>query len=202
MLFPDKYRLAGRVRRQLEKLRLTRFQAGLVLPFILVAALGLQWGLGQPARDLVSVPLAVMLAWAALIDLERLQLPDLLTLPLIATGLGWAFETGAPSPGSALIGAISGYAVFAGISRAYRHSQGRDGLGLGDAKLFAAAGAWLGWTALPFVALIASGAGLALVLAGSRLRKASEPPAQVAFGPFLAGAFWVVWLLGNRNIFS
>ncbi len=193
----DKRTVAGHLQRQFGKLRLTRVHGLVLLPVLVLAALAMQWGFGKAGRDLVSMPLALALVWAALIDIERLQLPDMITWPLVAAGLGWAFESGAPSPESALIGAMSGYAVFVGISWAYRQRRGREGLGLGDAKLFAAAGAWLGWTALPFVALLASGAGLVFILARSHLHKVSRSSLPVAFGPFIAGGFWALWLLGK-----
>ena len=77
----------------------------------------------------------------------------------------------------------------------YRKVRGRDGLGAGDAKLLAAAGAWVGASGLPQVILFAAVAGLVaaacLRLAGVRLGAASALP----FGPFLALATWLVWLL-------
>jgi leader peptidase (prepilin peptidase)/N-methyltransferase len=76
----------------------------------------------------------------------------------------------------------------------YRAIRGRDGLGGGDAKLLAAAGAWVGVRALPQVVLFAAIAGLVaaagLRIAGVRLGAQSALP----FGPFLALATWLVWL--------
>ena len=66
---------------------------------------------------------------------------------------------------------------------------------LGDAKLLAASGAWLGATTLPQVVLLAALSALAaagfLRLAGIRIGISSALP----FGPFLALATWVLWLL-------
>ena len=91
---------------------------------------------------------------------------------------------------------MAGFAAFAAIASIYRRARGREGLGLGDAKLLAAAGAWLGWQALPSVVVIAAASGLALALAtalgGSKLAWTS----RIAFGPHLALAFWLAWLLG------
>ena len=79
----------------------------------------------------------------------------------------------------------------------YQRLRHREGLGQGDAKLFAAAGAWLGIAALPQVILPAALAALAtaigLSLAGTRMRAHSALP----FGPFLALATWLLWLLGS-----
>jgi leader peptidase (prepilin peptidase)/N-methyltransferase len=133
------------------------------------------------------------LAW---IDLRRWLLPDVLTLPLVLAGLAAALAL-APSEllGRAL-GALFGWLVFEAVAWSYRRLRGREGLGGGDAKLLAAAGAWVGAAALPSVVLIAAGAALVaaalMQLAGARLHAQSALP----FGPFLAVALWLVWLLG------
>ena len=118
-----------------------------------------------------SAWLAALLGWwllaLALIDLRAWRLPDVLTLPLIAAGLAAAALGLLPAVDllHALAGAAVGYLALAGIGWAYRRLRGRDGLGLGDAKLLAAAGAWLGVESLPWLVLIAALLGLALALA-------------------------------------
>jgi leader peptidase (prepilin peptidase) / N-methyltransferase len=72
----------------------------------------------------------------------------------------------------------------------YFRRYGQEGLGLGDAKLFAAAGAWLGWQALPMALLIAAVSGLVVALALGKTARATPLP----FGPALALGFWVTWL--------
>ena len=72
--------------------------------------------------------------------------------------------------------------------------RGREGLGAGDAKLLAAAGAWLGLAPLPWVVLLAAGAGLVVALvwalAGTRISAGTAIP----FGPWLALVMWLLWL--------
>jgi leader peptidase (prepilin peptidase)/N-methyltransferase len=168
-----------------------------------------------PAIELAALAVALSAAWvlagwllwaslalgwtllaAAAIDLRHYLLPDVLTLPLIPAGLGvaWALDPGL-LPAHAL-GAALGFAAFVLIAEAYRRLRGRHGLGLGDAKLLAAAGAWLGWAALPSVVVVAAVAALTLALAqalgGAKLALAGK----LAFGPHLALAFWLVWLFG------
>ena len=93
-------------------------------------------------------------------------------------------------------GAACGYLGLWLVALIYRRLRGRDGLGLGDAKLLAAAGAWVGASGLPSVlagaALAALAAAGGLTLAGTRLDRHSALP----FGPFLAAATWLVWLFG------
>jgi leader peptidase (prepilin peptidase) / N-methyltransferase len=146
----------------------------------------------------VWVWLDCVLGWWLLalgwIDARSWLLPDLLTLPLVMAGLAaaWAFEPEALA-GRAL-GAALGYLALRALALAYRALRGREGLGAGDAKLLAAAGAWVGARALPQVILLAALAGLlaagCLRLAGTRLDAQSALP----FGPFLALATWLIWL--------
>jgi leader peptidase (prepilin peptidase)/N-methyltransferase len=147
--------------------------------------------------------LAALLGWwllaLATIDLVAWVLPDILTLPLIVAGLllaAWGGPlSGLASPGSSALGATFGYLALAGIGLAYRRLRGREGLGLGDAKLLAAAGAWLGIERLPVVLLAAALLGLALALLQHRELKAET---ALPFGPALALAFWGTFVLAAR----
>ena len=137
------------------------------------------------------------LAW---IDQRHFWLPDALTLPLIPAGLlviwlrvpARLWENG--------IGAIAGFALLAGIASAYRRLRGREGLGLGDAKLLAGLGAWVGWQGLASVVFIAAASGLFMVLvariAGRRLEMGDSLP----FGPYLCLGGWLVWLFGPLRL--
>lgn len=135
----------------------------------------------------------VLLALAA-IDLRETVLPDALTLPLIAAGLAVA-ALAFPRPLDHLIGAALGGAGFAALGWGWQRLTGREALGLGDAKLFAAAGAWLGWQGLPSVLLIAALAGLGLALVRA-LAGRGGLDAPLPFGPALAAGFWLTWALG------
>jgi leader peptidase (prepilin peptidase)/N-methyltransferase len=138
-----------------------------------------------------------VLGWTLLtlsaIDWRTGFLPDILTLPLIAMGLAaaWLFDT--QNIWDHVIGAAAGFIGFAALAALYRRLRGRDGLGLGDAKLLAVSGAWLGWMALPSVILFAALLGLAFVLLR---RKPLDAASRIAFGPALALATWIVWLYG------
>jgi leader peptidase (prepilin peptidase)/N-methyltransferase len=153
-----------------------------------------------------------MLGWTLLVlavtDLSALRLPDLLTLPLIGVGLlaaavgqsggGGSLHFAPDALASHLIGAGAGYGALAGLALAFRRARGMDGLGLGDAKLAAAAGAWLGWRALPLTVLVAC--GLAFLAVGVRLarkgrRSLAEP---LPFGAPFALAIWLGWLFRAR----
>jgi leader peptidase (prepilin peptidase)/N-methyltransferase len=129
------------------------------------------------------------------IDLRSWLLPDALTLPLIIAGLAASFVFDPDQLVNRALGAALGYASLMTIAALYRALRGREGLGGGDAKLLAASGAWLGAAGLPQAILVAALSALAaagfLRLAGIRLGIHSALP----FGPFLALATWVLWLL-------
>ena len=121
-------------------------------------------------------------------------MPDRLTLPLIGIGLAFGALRAGGWPVDGAVGAALGYAAFWLIGEAFFWLRGVDGLGRGDAKLLAAAGAWLGPAALPWLVLIAAAAGLIVVLAQS-LTQGREHTSPLAFGPWLAAAFWAIWLV-------
>lgn len=132
----------------------------------------------------------------ALIDWRHFRLPDAITLPLLLLGLlatGWRQP---PSLGDHALACLLGWLAFRGIALLYRRLRGIEGLGQGDAKLLAAAGAWLGTAALPIVVCV----GAALTLVGvlgqaAWLRRAPGRHRRVAFGPGLAAALFGCWLL-------
>jgi len=143
---------------------------------------------------------AAALGWWLLalgwIDWRRFILPDALTLPLIVLGLAAAWGLAPDELWDRVAGAMCGYLLLWAVAWVYRRLRGRDGLGLGDAKLLAAAGAWVGAGGLPSVLAGAAIAALAaaggMMLAGRRLDRHTALP----FGPFLAAATWLVWLFG------
>jgi leader peptidase (prepilin peptidase)/N-methyltransferase len=141
-----------------------------------------------------------ILAWwlllVAVIDAEHQWLPDGLTLPLLAGGLLVGAWRGAAALQAQLIGAVVGFAALAMVAAAYRRVRGREGLGGGDPRLFAAAGAWVGWTGLPSVLLWASAAGLSLVLARQALGGVVRSDDRLPFGTFLAVGAWLTWIYG------
>lgn len=145
---------------------------------------------------------AAVLGWwlllLALLDLEHFWLPDRLTYPLLVLGLGSAAIFDEPGFRDGAIGAGAGYLIFAAIALAYRKFRGREGLGGGDWKLFAAGGAWVGWMALPLVLLVATGSALIVALL-LHSRKPDLLVRQLPFGAFLAPAIWAIYLLSGRT---
>ena len=145
--------------------------------------------------------LALVFSWYLIamtgIDVDRQLLPDVLTLPLLWIGLLASLwpAAGIASPRDALIGAGAGYLVLWIVFHAFRLVTGKDGMGYGDFKLFAAIGAWLGWQMLPLVLLLSAmvGAAVGITLIVTRRHGRDVP---ISFGPYLAGAGWIAMLWG------
>ncbi len=172
-------------------------------------------GLRYPAIELAATAVAgwslmVLPGWLAgagtvlgwtlltlsLIDRRHLVLPDALTLPLIVAGLAVAWAIDPAKLVDHGIGALIGYLVIVACAAAYRRWRKREGIGFGDAKLFAAAGAWIGWQGLSSVLLLAAAAGLAAALIEARLTGRLAADRERPFGPYIAGALWLTWLYG------
>lgn len=124
------------------------------------------------------------------IDARTYRIPDALSLPLMLVGLLLAFLSGPAYLLSSAVGAFAGFLSLWGVGEIFFRLRGHEGLGVGDAKLFGAAGAWLGWHDLPLVLLIASVSGLAFALAMSYIRRGR----RLAFGPWISLGFFFVFV--------
>jgi leader peptidase (prepilin peptidase)/N-methyltransferase len=177
---------------------LSWFYPGIELAAVGVAA----WA--ATVTDGPALWISCALGWAllalALTDLKYYLLPDFLTLPLILGGLAAAWFLDREAFAAHVLGAAIGLSFIIALHYLYRTLRGREGIGLGDAKLFAAAGAWVGWAGLPSVMLIAAMSGLVYALIrrgrGGRISGADRVP----LGAFLSLGLWLVWLYGAWGI--
>lgn len=129
------------------------------------AAFAFATKLGGVALTLLGWQL-LLLGW---LDARHWWLPHRLSASLAITGLalgGFAMAAvGQEVPlKDRVIGMVAGYVLLALIALVYRAYRGRDGLGGGDAPMFGAIGAWVGWAALPLVLLLAALAGITVAL--------------------------------------
>jgi len=159
------------------------------------------WRWGWTMTALAWCGFSAVLLSLAVIDWDTTLLPDDMTLPLLWAGLITAALQWNPavSLSSALWGAVAGYLSLWGIYWAFKLATGKDGMGYGDFKLFAALGAWFGWPALVPMILMASVIGAAVGIAmkfSSGLREGGYVP----FGPFLAGAGFTAMIFGPQSI--
>jgi leader peptidase (prepilin peptidase)/N-methyltransferase len=147
----------------------------------------------DPQRAWLGCALGWTLLTLAWIDWERMLLPDQLTLPLLLAGLGASWLRDPEALTGHASAAAAGYLAFRTVELLHRRLRGREGLGEGDAKLIAAAGAWLGLAALPTVVFLAALTGLAMA-AGLRLAGRTPDGGALPFGPAICAAIWAVWL--------
>jgi prepilin signal peptidase PulO-like enzyme (type II secretory pathway) len=148
----------------------------------------------------VLIIVLLVLAW---IDFKTFLLPDFLTIPLmclglISIGLGWLDWT---SFTSSIFGALAGWGSLYLLNLLYQYFKGIDGIGMGDAKLLAALGAFLGWESLPYILLIASVTGL--IGGAIWLKVHHQDNSHVfPFGPFIAlgGIITVLWQILQPTI--
>jgi leader peptidase (prepilin peptidase)/N-methyltransferase len=164
----------------------------------LFALCGWRFGLGLAAAFWAFF--CAVLVCQFLIDLDTQLLPDDLNFLLLWGGLvGSALKVTDVPLSSAVWGAVFGYLSLWLVFHAYRLATGKHGMGYGDFKLLSALGAWLGASFLLPVILLSAVVGAVLgsiLLIAGRLADRSIP---IAFGPFLAGAGLVAFLLGPQR---
>ena len=140
--------------------------------------------------------LGAVLALLSAIDLYHQRLPDILTLPLAFAGLTLSAFHEWQNLVLRIVAAALAYTLMYAIAAGYERLRGKPGLGMGDAKLFAAAGAWLGLLALPSVLLFATGSALCAIVLASAFGRQASLSTRIPLGPFLAFGVWIVWLYG------
>ena len=119
------------------------------------------------------------------IDIDYQLIPDIISIPGIFFGIGASFLIPLMSWVESLFGILIGGGFLFIVAIGYKWLTGRDGMGGGDIKLLAMAGAWLGWKAVPFILFSSSliGAligGIGLVINKKGLKY------KIPFGPFLS----------------
>ena len=152
------------------------------------------WGM-TPSAVVWSVFSAALLALAC-IDWDTTLLPDDITLPLLWLGLiASALQWTPVALPTALWGVVAGYVSLWSVYWLFKLVTGKEGMGFGDFKLFAALGAWFGWPVLIPIILMASVLG-AVVGIAMKFTTGLREGGYVPFGPFLAGSGFAALLLG------
>lgn len=158
------------------------------------------WRWGATPTALLWSGFAAALLTLAMIDWDTTLLPDSITLPLLWVGLiAAALGLTRVAPTESIWGAVGGYMSLWLVYWGFKLATGKEGMGFGDFKLFAALGAWFGWQALVPIILMASVIGAAIGIAmkfSSGLREGGYIP----FGPFLAGAGLTAMVTGPEAI--
>ena len=179
---------------------LDRLTLGLAALF--AAALGLaciSWL--PPAAAVATAALAFAMSLITIADIRHFRVPDVVSFPAIALGVlanvvvfhGADWRAGLYE---SVIGAGLASGAFYLLRAVYYRFRGVEGLGLGDVKLAAVAGAWLGLEPLPMLVLVAAIAALAAVLMRAIMRPEVriDRTFAIPFGSFLAPAILLFWL--------
>jgi leader peptidase (prepilin peptidase) / N-methyltransferase len=172
-------------------------------PFLSIALVAGVCGslVASPGPDgLFGALLAALMTAVAVEDFRRYIIPNELTAAAVALGLVRAGTVGPDADWTAALQATLRAAAITlpllGLMIGYRRWRGREGLGLGDIKLAAVAGVWLGLATIFAVIELAALSALAGYFINSRLRnRPLRAMAFLPFGLFLAPAIWIGWLI-------
>jgi leader peptidase (prepilin peptidase)/N-methyltransferase len=163
---------------------------------LLSLALVLRHGPGVPYA--LSMAFVCALIVVSFVDLQYQIIPDVISLPGIAVGLAVALTPWGRVPWpDAFVGAAAGGGGLFAVAWVFERLTGKEGMGLGDVKLLAMIGAWMGWRDLPFVILVASLSGI-LIGGGSLLATRRGLRVRIPFGPFLALGALLLFFFGSR----
>ena len=156
-----------------------------IVEALTAAMFGLAWWYYGPTPLVASrIVFGCMLIVLFAIDLEHHLLPNVITIPGIVIGFLFSVIND-PGWKSSLIGIVVGGGVLYVIAEGYYRVRHEEGLGMGDVKMLALIGAFLGWPLTLLSLMIASIAGtiigIALIATGRGTMKYALP-----FGTFLA----------------
>lgn len=156
------------------------------------------WKLGFGLAAAVIIFTTWTLIALTFIDLDKMLLPDQLTLPLLWLALLFSLSSSAfVNPGQAIVGAAAGYLSLWSVYWLFKLLTGKEGMGYGDFKLLAVFGALLGWQQLPLIILLSScvGAVAGVILLSVQGKNKATP---IPFGPYIAAAGWIALLWGEQ----
>jgi len=122
------------------------------------------------------------------IDLKHFIIPNEITFSMMALGFIKSFDPNLnsifPNYINSLIGGLLGYGIIWSIIYFYKQVRKKEGMGLGDAKLFGVVGFWFGWLAIPFIIFLSSVIAL-LSVVPSLLKNSRTMSSQIPFGPYI-----------------
>jgi leader peptidase (prepilin peptidase)/N-methyltransferase len=180
--------------------RQCRSPIGVRYPLVELAtslAFALQVYVHWPDLALVGARLLLTALLVALFstDLETRRLPNVMTIPGTVVGLALSALL-PPGLADSVLGIALGGGVLFLLRWLWLRATGVEGMGLGDVKMLAMIGAFLGWQQVIVVLFLSSisgaAVGIALVVIGGRSMQASIP-----FGSFLAVSALVASLVGE-----
>ena len=179
------YLLSGKCRKCKKKISpqyvLVEFLS--ILFFTIIYSL---YGITLTTLLLIVLSLAFIIIF--FIDLKHFIIPNEITFLMMALGFIKSFDPNLnsmfPNYIHSLIGGLFGYGIIWSIIYFYKQVRKKEGMGLGDAKLFAVIGFWFGWIAIPFIVFLSSVIAL-LSVVPSLLKNSRTMSSQIPFGPYI-----------------
>jgi leader peptidase (prepilin peptidase)/N-methyltransferase len=157
---------------------------------------------GMTPTGLVWCGFSAALVALAFIDWDTTLLPDDITLPLLWAGLLASALQWIDVPlYASVLGAAAGYLSLWLVYWGFKLATGKEGMGYGDFKLFAALGAWFGWQALIPIILMSSVIGAVIGIA-MKVFSSLREGGYIPFGPFLVGAGFTSMVFGPNAILN
>ena len=164
------------------------FQYTLVEFLSLISFLSIYYLYGISLTTLLLIILAIIFIIIFFIDLKHFIIPNSLTFPLMVLGFIKSFIPNLdeifPNYIDSLIGGLFGYGIIWSIIFFYKQVRKKEGMGLGDAKLFAVIGFWFGWISIPFVIFLSSIIALLSVIP-DLIKNLKKMTTQIPFGPYI-----------------
>ena len=137
------------------------------------------------------------------IDLKHFIIPNEITFPLMVIGFFKSFDPELniifPNFVNSFLGGAIGYLIIYLIILFYKYVRKKEGMGLGDAKLFAVIGFWFGWISIPFIIFLASIFALISVIP-DLLKNSKKLSSQIPFGPYIILGTIVYLLFENKIV--
>jgi len=169
-----------------------------------LAALAVGWTTLPLPRALLAATLAAMMASVTIEDWRNFRVRDSMNIALAAVGIA-VFLLGIDPLGSDAVRSLRTVIIDAALTggallfvrEAYFRLRGMEGLGLGDVKLAAAAGIWVGWQQFALVVFFATLAALLFVLVRTKRQGHWPATARISYASFLAPAIWLGWYLAQ-----
>ncbi|WP_269520796.1 prepilin peptidase [Alteromonas sp. BMJM2] len=165
----------------------------LVELFTAIACTFTAYHFGPTSQAVWAILITYVLITLIFIDVDKMLLPDQLTLPLLWLGLLLSTSDVFVGTTDAIIGAAAGYLSLWSVYWLFKLVTGKEGMGYGDFKLLAALGAYTGWQGLPVIILLSSFVGAIIGIAIMMIQNKGKSLA-IPFGPYLAVAGWLTLL--------
>jgi len=172
-------------------------------------ALAVSLKYGWTFTGLIYYLLLISLVVITFIDLDFHIIPNIISLPGIVLGFIASFYLSEVSVQDSLIGILVGGGLFYGIATIFRIIRGIEGMGMGDMKLLAMLGAFLGLKGVLFIIFISSILGTITGIMVMIHTRSFSLKLKIPYGPFLSIAamiyiFWgqflmiqyVIWIRG------